>query len=340
MHAARALAVSLLAAVVLAVAPSVAGAATASVTGDDGNPTPLSSSAPIAIRNMDVHTDTTLANNEAAYYTTQVLDPAGALASAVSACNQTRLAPSSRNLVAYHGDGTYTLLVRRFNGSSCSRATGEQDFQYAVGAFTSIAAPAGPLLTRAKNGISPLSHPLAVAPNPGATSYEVRYARDATLGPDGGIAGLSAEAVLDRATGLADFLFTEPGAYVLVARAKSGDFFTPWSAPVSATVLAPFDLAYTTFPDLRGPTYAVRGKLREKFAAGRVSLSEARGRKGGRFRRVGRAKIDAAKGRFTVRFTLHRPGLYRLRYVYRGSALVAPGTVTELVRIRRTIQAR
>ena len=67
-----------------------------------------------------------------------------------------------------------------------------------------------------------------------------------------------------------------------------------------------------------------------------MTISIARGLKNGKFRRIGKAKINS-KGRFTKRFKVRRTGRYRLRYTYKGSSLVAPGRVTESVRIRRRV---
>jgi hypothetical protein len=162
----------------------------------------------------------------------------------------------------------------------------------------------------------------------------VRYALDGAPAPDGGIAGLSAEAPVNGSTGLADFLFDKPGRYRVVARAKAGPFVTPWSAAVDVNAIAPFDLAKVTFPDARGPRYRLRGVVRERAARGRVTISVARGRKKGRYRRIGTARIGA-KGRFTRRFRLKHTGTFRIRYTYKGSDLVAAGRVVDRIRIRR-----
>ena len=105
---------------------------------------------------------------------------------------------------------------------------------------------------------------------------------------------------------------------------------------MNVTAIAPFDLERTSFPDSRGPSYKVRGQVRERAARGKVTISIARGLKKGRFRRIGKAKINS-KGRFTKRFKVRKTGRYRLRYTYKGSSLVAPGRVTESVRIRRRV---
>jgi hypothetical protein len=228
-------------------------------------------------------------------------------------------------------------VVRTFTNTACTTGAREQRFQYVVNAGIAVTPPPGRLLTRPANSFSTNTHQLAVGLNPGASIYEVRYARGGVVGPDGAISGPSAETFLDRTTGLASFRFTEPGGYVIVARAKSGDYFSPWSAPVNVSVVAPFDIQIVTFPDARGPSYKLRGQVRETAARGRVIVQVAKGRKRGKYRRIGRPRINS-KGRFTLRFKLRRPGIYRLRYTYKGSALVTKGRVTEAIRIRRTIR--
>jgi len=322
---------------VCALLPASASAApTATVTGDDGNPLPLNASAPTGIRNMDVQADVNVPTSDTAYYTSQVFDQGGIAASSLSSCRSTRFSPTAKSVASYRGNGTYTVLVRYFpsSDSSCTRAASEHRFQYVINAGTAVTGPLGRLLTRAKNAFLTNTHQLPVALNPGASSYEIRYALGGVAGPDGAISGPSGEAFLDRTTGLADFRFDKPGRYLVVARVRSVDFFTPWSAPIEVNAIAPFDLERVTFPDARGPRYTLRGQVRERIARGKVTIAIARGRKTGKYRRLGTAKINS-KGRFTRRFTVRRTGTYRLRYSYKGSGVVAAGRVVETVRIRR-----
>jgi hypothetical protein len=320
----------------LALLPATASAATVTATGDDGNPVALNATAPTALRNMDVDAEVVVAESEAAYYRTVVVDGAGTPASSESPCRATRFGPSWTNYADYRGNGTYTVILRYYGASTCATATREQRFQYTVNAGTAVAAPPGKALTRAPNSFATNAYSLPVALNPGALTYEVRYALGGVVGPDGAISGPSAETYVDRTTGTAPFRFDKPGRYVIVARVKAGDYFTPWSAPITVTAVAPFDLQGVTFPDARGPRYKLRGQVREVAARGRVIVSAARGRKGGKYRRLGRARINS-KGRFTLRFRLRRTGVYRLRYTYKGSDLVNAGRVTEMVRVRRRV---
>jgi hypothetical protein len=329
-----------LAVLVTALLPATALAApTVTVTGDDGNPLPLNAVEPVGIRNMEVEADVSVPTTDSRFFTSQVLDAAGTPASSLSPCRETRFGPTWKNFTDYRGNGTYSVVLRYYNtagDSDCNGAVSERRFQFTINAGTAVATPPGRALTRAPNAFLTNTYQLGVGLNPGASTYEVRYARGGVVGPDGAISGPSGETFVDKTTGLADFRFDKPGSWVIVARAKSGDFFTPWSAPVTVSAIAPFDLERTSFPDARGPSYKVRGQIRERVARGKVTISIARGKKTGKFHKIGKAKINS-KGRFAKRFTVRRTGTYRLRYTYKGSSLVAGGRVTEQVRIRKRV---
>lgn len=316
--------------------PATASATTATVTGDDGNPLALNTSAPVPIRNMDVQADVVVGTAETPYYTTQTFGPDGVAASSLSPCRQTKYGPDWTNYTDYRGNGIYTVSVKFFSTSACSKPTKELRFQWATNAGLGIAPPSGTKRTRQANSFSTITYHVPISLNPGATLYEVRYARGGVIGPDGAISGPSATGYLDRTTGLADLRFDKPGRWAIVARAKTDDYYTPWSAPVFVTVKAPFDISYSTFVDSHGPSYKIRGKLRENFARGKVTVYIAKGRKKGKFRKLGKAKIKS-NGTFAKRFTVRRPGIYRLRYTFKGSSLVAKGRVTEGIRIRRIV---
>jgi hypothetical protein len=324
--------------VVTAIAPASAAATpTVTVTGDSGQPVPLSTASTLGIRNMDVTAAVSVPQADAADYRTQVVDQAGTAASDSSPCRDTEFGPTWNNYADYRGNGTYSVVVRYFGNDACTGAATRQTvFRYAINAGVAVTPPPARLLTRAPNSFVTNTHEIGVSLNPGSSIYEVRYALGGVAGPDGAISGPSAEAFLNTSTGLASFRFEKPGAYLIVARAQRNTFFTPWSGAVTVNAIAPFDLERVTFPDARGPSYKLRGQVRERAARGRVTISWAKGRKGGKFHRVGRAKINS-KGRFTKRFRLRRTGVYRLRYTYRGTSLVAAGRVTERIRIRRRI---
>jgi hypothetical protein len=334
----RTLKIGVAAVALAAVAPAGAEAATVTVTGDDGNPIAINPAAPPAIRNMDVTAVTAVAAADGPRYKTQVLGPDGVPVSTPSPCLAVTSTTSWRNYVDYRGNGVYRVVVQRFSDTACARLTGTAQYPYTVAAGVAIGQPQNWLLSREPNGLSPIQHEFQFALNPGATIYEVRYARGGAIGPDGAISGPSQEGFVDRTTSRVPLRFDAPGDWVVVARAKAGDYFTPWSAPVRVRVKSPFDLQTITFPDRRGPRYSLRGVVRERAAAGRrVTVAIARGRKGGRFKRLGRAKVRR-NGTFALRFTVRRTGRYRLRYTFRGTGLVAKGTVIQRgIRIRRRL---
>jgi hypothetical protein len=334
----RKIVLSALAATVLL--PASAGAApSVTITGDDGNPAALSTAAPVNLRNMDITVDISVpAADNAPFYTAQVLGPDNGAATPVSSCRDSDIQPTARSSVDYRGNGTYTVVIRYFGASDsdCNGTARETRFQYAVGAGSGVTAPATRLLTRNPNTFVTNTHQLGVTLNPGALGYDITYALNGAIGPDGAISGPSSPAFVDTTTGLAGFRFTNPGRYVIVARARGGAFNSPWSAPAVVNAIAPFDLERVSFPDQRGPRYKLRGQIRERAARGRVRIAIARGRRGGKFRRFGSARINR-RGRFTKRFRLRRTGVYRIRYTYRGSSLVAGGRVTQRVRISRRV---
>ena len=89
-------------------------------------------------------------------------------------------------------------------------------------------------------------------------------------------------------------------------------------------------------PDSRGPRYKLRAQMRDTFARGkRVRVYYAKGRRGGKFRRLGRSSKVNSRGRFTRSFRLTSPGRYRVQYRFKGSSLVVKGKVTEGIRISR-----
>ena len=326
--------VLLFALAVAVAAPATASAApTVTVTGDDGNPVPLNATAPFGMRQMDATVNAAVPASDAGNYTVQVFGPDNVAVTSLSPCWDPEFTTSSRGFPDYRGNGTYTMVLRYFAeaDTDCNGTASERRFQYVINGSSAVTAPATRVLTRAPNSFVTNTHQLGVAPQPGAFSYEIRYALGGVTGPDGAITGPSDEAFVNTANGLADFRFPKPGRYVIVARARRGDFFTPWSPAVTVDAVAPFDLERVTFPDSRGPRYKLRGQVRERVARGKVSIAIAKRWKKGKFRKLGSAKING-KGRFTKKFRVSGYGKFRLRYTYRGSSLVTAGRVTERIR--------
>lgn len=315
----------------LGAAPS-ALAAGASITGDGGTPVPLT--AGMTLRHMAPDVTFTFAEGET-YYAARVVGPGGTPASGGADCVRTSVASEER--VRYQGNGAYTLFLKAADSFDACRAAAEQSAPFTINASTAVTPPdRQPLLTRAAGSFASIDFAVPVSLNPGADAYEFRYAPNATLGPDGGIAGEASSALVNTGTGTASVRFDRPGRYTLLVRAKSfrSDTPTAWSPRLDVTVVAPFDLSSTSFPDSRGPSYQLAGQIRETTATGKVTISIAKGRKGRKFRRLGSAKIRRG-GKFRLRFKLARRGTYTLRYAYRGSATVAKGTATEVITISR-----
>lgn len=193
-------------------------------------------------------------------------------------------------------------------------------------------------LTRQPNTFDTNELRLPFVGNPGA-SYEVRYALGGVIGPDGAISGPSDPAYVDGTTGSVPLRFSEPGSYTVVARGYSGDYYTPWSPPVVVRAIAPFDFDRdVNFLDSRGPSYRLKGYVREETARGRVTIKAARrsGKRYTKYRTLGRPRIRS-NGTFTLRFKLRKTGRYKVRYSFKGSSTTAAGRVDTRIRIARRV---
>ena len=312
--------------------PAAAPAATVTITGDTGAPVTLNPGAPTGIRHMHPDLGVALAGTEKAFALT-VAGPVAA-ASTPRSC-ATSSVPWG---VDYQGNGTYTVTVTTYTNTTCTTGATATSYQVAINAGVALAAPAGPVLTRQPNSFVSNTLQVPVTLNPGALTHDLRVALGGVLAPDGSISGPSKEVFADTATGTAAVRLDAPGTYLMVGRATgytgaAGQFFSPWSAPITIRAFAPFDFAGApTFPDSRGPRYKMRVALREKSARGKVTIRIGRGNKG-KLRSIGKARIR--RGVFKKSFTLHRTGVYRAQYVFKGSATTAPGTVKAKFRITR-----
>ena len=314
--------------------PATADAAiSAKVTDDAGNPAPLAEGTPSSIRNMDVQIFVNA--DEGKGFSAKVIGPDGLPTGIGVTCGLP--GSESARYVDYHGNGLYTLTVTSYS-DSCTKPLRTATYTWTVAAGVQIAPPAPTLLTRQANSFSTITQQFNFVPNPGASGYEIKYAKGAVVLPDG---SLSSPALKDGffngTSGKVELIGArEPGTYTIVARARNGQYYTPWSAAANFNLIAPFDLSSRSFPDSRGPSYQVSATVGEVSAAGsRVTVAAAKGKKGKRFRTLGKAKINS-KGIFKLRFHLAR-GTYRLRYSFKGSSTVARGTVYETVRIKRII---
>jgi hypothetical protein len=313
-------------------APGVAQAATATVTFDDGQPRSLA--APVTTRVMTPTVEVVEDGNRFDWQVS-ILGPDGVRVASPS-CWSTLSDDTSRP--NYRGNGTYTVVVERFpNGTSCTSGTPSiQRFRYAVAAGVSFQPPPAVLPTRQPGSFSTITHELGFNGNPGNPSYDIYVGKDGVVNPDGTLTTGARSLFLDSTTGRVDVSFDDPGTYVFAARTGASGFFTPWSPQVTVRAMAPFDLSSVSFPDSRGPRYRLKGTVREETASGRVRIAWARGRRGGRFRSAGSARIRS-DSTFTRAFSLRRRGVYRLRFTYRGNSTVSAGTVTQTIRIRRIL---
>jgi hypothetical protein len=310
--------------------PAGAQAITVSVTGDDGVGQALTGQ---TIRNMSPQVAFGLQAGEQSY-AFNVVGPNGVVAASSSCSTPT----SSPRTVSYLGNGVYTLNVTSFS-NICTTPVYTGALTFAIGAGVAIATdPNTPLLTRQPGEFATIEHRLPVTGNPGADTYDVLYSGNPALAPDGGLVGPAENAYVDAATATVPIRFSEPGTYTVVARARVfGGGATPWTAPLTLRVFAPFDFSTSSFPDSRGPSYRLRVHLRQENTRGRVRISVAKRWSGSaKYRTLGTVRIRG--GSFTKRFTLSSPGTYRIRYRFQGSSTTAPGTVVEKVRIRRTVR--
>jgi hypothetical protein len=314
------------------VGAAAAQAATVSVTGDDGNPVGLTPGAPAAIRNMQPTVGIGFPSTEGRYSAT-VTGPDGVAVSSAQTCYTNY---NTNRFVDWRGNGNYTVAITNYAkaDTTCKTPVSTETYVFTIASNVAVTPPAGPFLVRAPNTFLTKTLSLPVGLNPGASTYEVQYAPGAVLAPDGSISGPSQQGFVNQTTGMTDLSFKTPGIYTVVVRAKNGQYYSPWSTPVTIQAIVPFDLDALAFPDSRGPRYQLRGVVRDKTIRGTVSLAMARGAKGGRYTSLGKVKISS-KSTFSKRFTQRRPGTYRLRVHYAGSALAPAATITTKIRITR-----
>ena len=319
-------------------APASAGAATATVTGDDGNPAALTVGAPGSFRTINQTAAVAVAAAEAKSWKWTIVGPTGQTASIISTSEYCWSSKRDDNIrINYKGNGQYTLTLYKYSSSNCSGTPAAEVYGWDVAASVALGQPAAPLLTRPQNSLTTNTHLIDLGGNPGATYYETRWAKGGVIGPDGAIAGPSNSAPFDDATGKVKFSpYDGPGQYVMVTRGVYGSNATPWSAPITINVVSPFDISTVSFPDRRGPSYQIAAYIREKAIAGsRVTIAVAKGKKGKRFRTLGKGKVNS-QGVVKVRFRLAR-GTYRVRFSFSGNSVVAKGTQYGTMTIRRVI---
>jgi hypothetical protein len=337
MYSGRKLFAALVAATALC-APATAGAAvSATVTGDDANPVGLTPGTPLTIRNMYAQSTGHVDPADAKSFIVKVIGPDGVAAATDSPCWDTRYTNDTKRFVDYRGNGNYSMTVSLFTDANCTAGQKDVGYVWTVAAGVAISPPAPTMLTRAVNSFSTITQQFNFAGNPGASGYEIKFAKGAVLQPDGSLASPALkDGFLNTTTGKVELIGArEPGAYTIVARARYGSYYSPWSPPANFNLIAPFDLSSRSFPDSIGPSYQVRAIVGEPSAGGKVTVAVAKGKKGKKFRTLGRGNVNS-QGVFKVRFHLAR-GTYRVRYSFKGSSTVQKGTVYEVIRITRRL---
>jgi hypothetical protein len=249
--------------------------------------------------------------------------------------------------VNYFGNGTYTVTLQQFAplGSACSTAPIGQPINLQFTINAGVAVDQAPPIALTRKPLSPVTNtaPIHLVQNPGGITNQFFYGFNTQIAPDGSLVTPVDQVFPDPNTGAAGVPLSKgPGVYTVVGRAEgfniAGDVFTPWSAPAQIRAFAPFDFKSVRFPDQRGPSYRLRATMNEPSASGRVSIAIARGSKGGKYRSHGSVKIS--RHAISKRFRLTRTGTYRIRFKYKGNALVAPGFVVQKVRITKRIAFR
>ena len=98
---------------VMGILPATANATpTVTATGDAGTPITLNPSAPTGIRQMDVSVSVAVPVGDANFFQAQVLDGGGGPATPLAPASTARDTASLKGSPSYHGNGTYTVLVR------------------------------------------------------------------------------------------------------------------------------------------------------------------------------------------------------------------------------------
>ena len=322
-----------------AVAVPAQGAVTGlTVTGDDGAPVAIATG--MTLRNMSPTVGVNMAAG-GGYFTIVVNGPDG-----VPALSRSCTSSSPGTPVDYRGNGAYTVTVTSYGSKdySCKTPVGAPlSATFNLGSSVALSGPAKRVLIRKLGSFSIVPVPLGISLNPGALSTEIKYALNGAVGPDGGISGPTQDGYVDSTTGLVPLNIRKPGRYVAVARQKayatpSGNFFTPWSAPVTIQAVVPFEVSTLSFIDAVGPRFSVRGYMQDDAMIGsRVTVSIARGSKGGKYKRIGKPKVMSNRS-FKVNFNQRRKGTYRFKVSYKGNSQVVGGYMVRKMKIRTILR--
>jgi hypothetical protein len=244
----------------------------------------------------------------------------------------------------FEGDGRYTVTVSVGPGSGgadgCLSGP-STTAAFSVDVHVAPAVAGSPLTFRA----APLAGNPFVgvqAPAPPGGEADVRCALDATVQPDGSVAGA---AVVPRSGGshpsVPEDAFPRPGAWTCVSRGTAEgrddaldtvDFGTPWSAPLPVEVRSDFRrrAGAVSRPRAKRPRFTFKAEWAALAAGGRgtVTLFRVRGCRGAR---LGLRRIATYRGRFgakRMRIVVRRPpraGFYLGRLSFSGTRFLRPG---------------
>jgi hypothetical protein len=230
----------------------------------------------------------------------------------------------------FEGVGTYTVTVRICTSGSSSSGS------FRVDAPVAPSVVGGPQTFRVK--------PLAGDPFVGVTanappggSADVRCALDATVQPDGSVAGA---AVVGSGPAVPEHVFTRPGDWTCVARgtvegrdddSEPTEFATPWSAPLAVGVGSDFQrrLGAVRRPRARRPRFTFTAEWPALAEGGRatVTLFRVTGCRGRRHRLRRVAAYRGTFGARNLRLAMRRPrrGFYLGRLAFSGTRLLRAG---------------
>lgn len=259
----------------------------------------------------------------------------------------------------FEGSGTYTVAVSVGPGSGdeldcLSGPTTTASFSVAVTVAPSVAGE--PLSFRA--AALPGDPFVGVqAPEPPGGQADVRCALDATVQPDGSVAGREIVPGGDFShPTVAEVVFTRPGVWTCVARGTAEGlddnldtavFATPWSAPLAVEVRSDFRRRTGAIRRARSkrPRFTFTAEWPDLAAGGggSIALFRVRGCKGSRYklRRLAsyRGRFDADRMRVRIRRP-RRAGFYIGRFSFAGTHFLRPGvdpTPMQLVVVRGRI---
>ena len=124
-----------------ALLPATASAATVTVTGDDGNPLAINTSAATPIRQLDVQYVVTLDGSDQNFHKTTVVGPDGAPASSGSSCYPKSAVANISRYVQYRGNGAYAVVVQTFTNCACTAGAKEARYLFSINAGTAVTPP-------------------------------------------------------------------------------------------------------------------------------------------------------------------------------------------------------